>query len=350
MADLSLLGDEVQLIAAPDINTEALKQSYYGGESDVVLTSYLSYSDMIYSFRRIAKEGRVRKGYLVAIHEPTFGFVFPLNPNTIKIKKDVNFAKSERIGQSSPDLLFMGSGVKEISFSLVLDAYMTDFFPASSANEFANSKDKYTARQRLSQVLAQIELFSYPSNWFFADDEVLFFNDYFPPPKIIFGYGDNLYIEVYCDSKIEIVETNKNLEPLRAKVDLTLFAVDEAISYINRKHFNRKIEKAVTPPEEARWKEKILEYYLKRYEPPSAEEVTPILGEEPVTEDTVQIGGTTQEIVYTVTDTPPSTGTGTNTTTSTPSTPSTPSTTPANANNTVYPMQSTQVQGTFLIR
>jgi len=229
-------------------------------------TNILSAVDLLYSFRKTAKEGRVRKGYLVALYDPPFGITFPINPQTITSSQKMNFSVTDKLGQMSPDMLWLGNDTREISFSLILDGYATDFLVVENQADFdAMKKTEHgTARKGLERTLAQLELFSYPGNWMIEDNNILSINDYFAPPRALFGYGDYMYLEVFVSTNIEITETNKNLEPLRALVDINLKVIDESVSYINRLHIAQKIRKALTP--ELPGIQKIYEFYLKQRE------------------------------------------------------------------------------------
>lgn len=249
-----------------EISTEEIQTQINNSTvaDDSFTTSVLPAIDLLYSYRNYSREARVRKGYLVAIYDPVFGFAFPINPQEIKTSKKSNFVKHKSIGQSSPDLLWTGSEERVISFSLIWDAYTTDFLLASTNNNYVESTQQLPElskpRKGLRRILSQLELFNYPGDWFLKNGEVHYLGDYEPPPKAIFGYGDDLYLEVYVNSDIEIIEFNKNLEPVRARVNIELSVIDESISFINRKHLARKIEKSRATID-MRWKKSVFDYY-----------------------------------------------------------------------------------------
>lgn len=242
-------------------------------------TCLLPAVDMLYSFRRMEKEARVRKGFLVAIYEYPFGIAFPINPMPIKSKKNVNYKENNRLGQTSPEMLWTGSDTREISFSLQLDAYTTDFIVAvnqSDFDDYTNNYEQSAPEKGMARTLAQLELFNYPGNWSVVDSKILLNSNYYAPPRALFGFGDYLYLEVFVSTTINIVETTRNLEPLRATVDLTLKVVDESVSYINRLHLSEKIRSALAPEDDggllSEGIKTIYEYYKENRFPIEEEE------------------------------------------------------------------------------
>lgn len=172
-------------------------------------------------------------------------FIFQFNPEEIKIQKETVYNTRSYTGLDYTDYIWANGGEKTIQFSLFLDASPGAFnttFRNSSTTGLDNLNDASNKKPR--GVLDDCELlesFLRPDvpvkgaikTPRFSSGGVVPSNQFYPPPVLIFVYG-NFYMEgILKSADFSYTNFKPNLIPMRAETNVVFAVLEQQEVSIN---------------------------------------------------------------------------------------------------------------------
>lgn len=181
-----------------------------------------------------------RDGYNAIGFDESRKFLFQFNPTTIEVEKQVVYSPRAYTGLDYQDYIWANGGAKTLSFQLFMDATPGSYHSYFRKTE-ANGDSVYDEVDRLKPrgLHDEIELLEsfmrpeVPENGVvkvprFSSGGVVPPNQFYPPPTLIFVYGD-FYLEgILSECRITTTLFNSKLQPVRAIAEV-VFVVFERV-------------------------------------------------------------------------------------------------------------------------
>lgn len=188
------------------------------------------------------------RGVLADEDDLTKMYVFQFNPETVRDNKMNSYSESSYTGLPYSNNLWANGGLRTVDFTLFMDATAGSNTRAFYKDvQYGNEGHDSLARIKPRGTLDDVELlqsFQYPRNKAnasspslpvpqFSSGGMVNENQFVPPPTVIFCYGGFYLRCQVMDLYIEHALFNKDLYPVRSKVDVMLNIIESSQVRIN---------------------------------------------------------------------------------------------------------------------
>lgn len=160
------------------------------------------------------------RGHGIIINYETFlPFVFTYNPESVTSNKKINYFNAPNIGGSSHEKFFSGFDNREVKLELICQDFQS---PTG-----------------VQQEIAYFEELSEPSPGLLGIAGSFFGNENYPPPKVLYQFGESLVPMLYDPMDVSIQKTHFHDGqvrgivgvPKRAVISLTLSLDENSILF-----------------------------------------------------------------------------------------------------------------------